>query len=72
MFLQVFGAFVTTEWKKNEVFGSHEMFLFSLYPTPQAFEARPDLNQTYINIKNDQLQIGQGLDCLLSFILLFF
>mmetsp|Transcript_13536 Transcript_13536/g.23116 ORF Transcript_13536/g.23116 Transcript_13536/m.23116 type:complete len:397 (+) Transcript_13536:660-1850(+) len=58
---EIFGAFVTEEWKQdNQIFGTAEMFLFILYPSPDVFKAKPQLNQQYIKVSETELQIGEG------------
>ena len=36
------------------------MFLFILYPSPDVFKAKPQLNQQYIKVSETELQIGEG------------
>ena len=52
---------MTGEWKADgQWFGSSEMFLFIVAPTPAIFRARPEFNTQYILVNENEIQIGQG------------
>merc|ERR1712137_1286827 len=59
----IIGAFVTGEWKLDDlVFGSEEMFLFKFSGASslETYPARPEYNRQYIKVNEKEIQIGQG------------
>ena len=58
---QIFGAFVTEEWRQSpHVFGTQEMFLFTIKPEMTQYVARPQLNRQFIRVTKETIEIGHG------------